>query len=99
MSVDNRKHLSSINESLRAEHLNLKSTKEHLLEHIAGLLKREKQLNKLKQELLDELMRSEHELQMEQRNKAPLCLFLKEELTQLDRKHIEDNLRIKNLEN
>ena len=36
---------------------------------------------------------------MEQRNKAPLCLFLKEELTQLDRKHIEDNLRIKNLEN
>ena len=48
MSTDNRKHLSSINDTLRAEHNNLKSTKEHLLEHIAGLIKREKPLNKLK---------------------------------------------------
>jgi hypothetical protein len=53
MSSDNRKHISTINESLRAEHNNLKSTKEHLLEHIGGLMKREKQLTKLKSELID----------------------------------------------
>lgn len=99
MSTDNRKHLSSINESLRAEHNNLKSTKEHLLEHISGLMKREKQLNKLKQDLIDELARSEDQIKLEQRNKAPLCLFLKEELSQLDKRYIEENLKLKNLEN
>lgn len=96
---DNRKHLATINESLRAEHNNLKSTKDHLLEHIAGLMKREKQLTKLKNELVEELARSEEQTKMEQRNKAPLCVFLKEELSQLDKKYIEGNLKLKNLEN
>lgn len=40
MSTDTRKHLSSINENLRAEHNNLKATKDHLLDHIGGLMKR-----------------------------------------------------------
>jgi hypothetical protein len=49
--------------------------------------------------MADELARSEDQMRMEQRNKAPLCLFLKEELSQLDKKYIEDNLKLKNLEN
>ena len=97
MSSDNRKHLSTINESLRAEHNNLKSTKDHLLDHIGGLMKREKQLNKITTDLLEELLRSEDELILEKKNKAPLCLFLRDELSQLDKKYIEDNLKLKNL--
>jgi hypothetical protein len=52
-------------------------------------MKREKHLNKLKQDLIDELARSEDQIKMEQRNKAPLCLFLKDELSQLDKKYID----------
>lgn len=64
MSADTRRHLANINDSLRAEHNNLKATKDHLLDHISGLVKREKQLNKLKQELADELTRSQEQLKI-----------------------------------
>ena len=91
--------MANINDSLRAEHNNLKLTKDHLLDHIGGLIKREKQLNKLKQEMSDELIRTKEHLKIEQKTKEPLCLFLKEELSQLDKKYIDGSLRLRNLEN
>jgi hypothetical protein len=62
-------------------------------------MKREKQLSKLKAELMDELVRAEDQVKIEQRTKAPLCNFLREEISQLDKKYIENNLRLRNLEN
>lgn len=60
-------------------------------------MKREKQLAKLKKELTEELIRSEDQIKIDQRNKAPLCTFLKEELSQLDKKYIDGNLKLRNL--
>ena len=62
MSTETRRHLASINDSLRTEHNNLKATKDHLLDHIATLIKREKTLGKHKLELLEELARSQVQL-------------------------------------
>ena len=49
MTTETRRHLANINDTLRAEHNNLKVTKDTLLDHIGSLLKRDKQLKKLKQ--------------------------------------------------
>lgn len=99
MSLETKRHLANINDSLRAEHANLKTTKDHLLDHIGGLVKREKQLHKMKQDLIDQLIATQEQLKVEQKTKEPLCLFLKEELSMLDKKHIEGNIKLKNLEN
>jgi hypothetical protein len=48
---ETRRHLANINDSLRAEHGNLKATKDHLLEHISGLRARDQQLQSLKNQL------------------------------------------------
>ena len=40
MTTDTKRHLANINDSLRAEHNNLKATKDHLVDHINGLMKR-----------------------------------------------------------
>lgn len=48
---------------------------------------------------MDELVRAEEQVKIEQRTKAPLCNFLREEISQLDKKYIENNLRLRNLEN
>ena len=40
MSAETRRHLSNINDSLRSENINLKETKDHLADHINGLVKR-----------------------------------------------------------
>jgi hypothetical protein len=40
MSLETKRHLANINDSLRAEHKNIKVTKDHLLDHIGGLIKR-----------------------------------------------------------
>lgn len=53
----------------------------------------------MKQELIDQLIATQERVKVEQKTKEPLCLFLKEELSQLDKKHIEGTIRLKNLEN
>lgn len=57
MSNDTKRHLSTINETLRAEYTNLKFAKDDLIEHISMLIKREKQLTSLKEQLAHELIR------------------------------------------
>ena len=96
---DTRRHLATINDTLRAEHNNLKLTKDHLLQHLTHLQQKEKQLHKLKLQLSEQLIASHHIQQQQQKNKAPLCTFLKEELSSLDKQYIESNLRLRNLEN
>lgn len=53
----------------------------------------------MKQELIDRLIATQEHVKVEQKTKEPLCLFLKEELSQLDKKHIEGAIKLKNLEN
>ena len=99
MSIEAKRHLATLNENLRAEHNNLKTTKDYLLEHIGDLMKRENQMNKIKAEMIDELARTQEQIKIEQKSKEPLCNFLRDELSQLDKQFIDENLRLRNLEN
>lgn len=62
--TETRRHLANINDSLRAEHANLKATKDHLLEHIAGLRVRDQKLQSLKAQLGNELTHSQQQAQV-----------------------------------
>jgi hypothetical protein len=49
--------------------------------------------------MIDELGRTQEQIKIEQKSKEPLCLFLKEELSLLDKQYIDGNLKLRNLEN
>lgn len=97
MSTDTKRHLSTINETLRAEYTNLKFAKDDLIEHISMLIKREKQLSSIKEQLSLELTKVKEIAKSERLAKASICLLLKEELKEYDKKILDENAQLKNL--